>query len=130
MAAPALVGMTEAFCVAQASYAGRTMWCIFFDGCNAVTQSPGARLFGVPLSYFGVIHYLCVLGFAVLLAIDPLSLSLPYGVLAFTLIGVGYSAFSMVLQVRFMRAVCSYCVISALITVLLLAVELWHFRST
>jgi len=126
----ALVGMTDAFYVARASYTGQTMWCIFFDGCNAVAQSPYARLFGVPLSYFGVIYYLCVLSLAVLLAVDPFSRGLRYGVLAFTVIGVGYSAFSMVLQVRFIRAVCSYCLISAVITVLLLAVALWHFRRT
>lgn len=130
MAALALVGMTEAFYVARASYTGQTMWCIFFDGCNTVTQSPYACLFGVPLSYFGVIYYLCALGLAVLLAIDPFSRGLRYGVLAFTVMGVGYSAFSMVLQVSFIRAVCSYCAISALITVLLLAVSLWHFKRT
>ena len=126
----AMVGMAEAFYVARSSYTGQTMWCIFFDGCNAVTQSPYARLFGVPMSYFGVIYYLCSFGLAVLLAVDPFSRGLRYGVLAFTGIGVAYSAFSMVLQVRFIRAICSYCVISAVITVLLLAVALWHFRRT
>jgi uncharacterized membrane protein len=130
MAALALVGMTEAFYVARASYTRQTMWCIFFDGCNAVTRSPYARLFGVPLSYFGVIYYLCALGLAVLLAVDPFSHGLRYGILAFTVVGVGYSAFSMVLQVSFIRAICSYCLISAVITVLLLAVALWNFRRT
>ena len=130
MATLAMVGITEALYVARASYMGQTMWCIFFDGCNAVTQSPYARLFGVPMSYFGVIYYLCALGLAALFVVNPFLRGLRYGVLAFTVFGVGYSAFSMVLQVRFIRAICSYCVISAVITVLLLAVALWHLRRT
>jgi len=45
-------------------------------------------------------------------------------------VGVAYSAFSMFLQVRFIHALCSYCLITAVLTVLLLATAVWHVGRT
>jgi uncharacterized membrane protein len=124
------VGLCDAFYVAQASYTGREMVCILFDGCNVVAQSPHARVFGIPLSYLGVLYYLCAASLAVFLALDPASRRRRKAALLFAAAGVAYSAFAMVVQVRFIHALCSYCLISAVITVALLAMASWHFART
>jgi uncharacterized membrane protein len=83
-----VVGLADASYVAQASYTGRTMWCILFDGCNVVAQSPYARLFGIPLSFLGVVFYACSTGLSALLSYDPLWRRLRAGALIFSGIGV------------------------------------------
>lgn len=125
-----LLGLVDAFYVAQAAATGRTMYCILFDGCNTVTQSPYGRFYGVPLSFLGVVFYLCSVGLAALLTFDPLSRGLRVGALLLSGVGVGYSAFSMYLQTQYIRALCSYCLISAILTVLLLATAGWHLART
>jgi uncharacterized membrane protein len=125
-----LLGLVDAFYVAQAAATGRTMYCILFDGCNVVARSPYGRFYGAPLSFLGVIFYLCSIGLSGLLTFDPLSRGLRVGALILGGVGVGYSAFSMVLQVQYIHALCSYCLISAIITVLLLFAAGWHFART
>lgn len=125
-----LLGLVDALYVAQAAATGRTMYCILFDGCNVVTQSPYGRFYGAPLSFLGVVFYLCSIGLAGLLTFDPLSRGLRAGALMLSAVGVGYSAFSMVLQVRYIHALCSYCLISAILTILLLSTAVWHFART
>ena len=125
-----LLGLSDALYVAQAAATGRTMYCILFDGCNVVTQSPYGRFYGAPLSFLGVIFYLCSIGISGLLTFDPFSRGLRVGALILGAVGVGYSAFSMFLQIRYIHALCSYCLISAIITVLLLTTAASHFART
>jgi uncharacterized membrane protein len=96
------------------------LWCPIIDGCNAVAQSPYARIAGVPLSYLGLMFYLYMVGVAALLAYDPYSRGLRLGAVTYAALGVAYSMYGMYLQLSVIRAVCIYCFVSALITVLLL----------
>jgi uncharacterized membrane protein len=52
------------------------------DGCNIVAASPYARIFGMPLGYFGLVYYLYTFGIVALLALDPFSRGLRLGALA------------------------------------------------
>lgn len=130
MLALAVIGIADAFYVAQASYTGRALWCPIIEGCNTVVQSPYARIAGVPLSYFGLIFYLYMLGLAALLALDPLSRGLRLGAVLYAALGVSYSIYGSYIQLSAIRAVCVYCLISAVLTVLLLVAACWHLRAT
>jgi len=126
----ALIGIADAFYVARASYTGQALWCPIVEGCNAVAQSPYARIFGVPLPYFGLAFYVYMFGAAALLAFDPFSRGLRLGVVLYTALGVSYSIYGMYLQLALIHAVCIYCLISAVITVVLLISAFRHFRAT
>jgi uncharacterized membrane protein len=130
MLACALIGIADAFYVAQASYTGQPLWCAILEGCNTVVNSPYARIFGVPASYFGLTFYLYMFGFAALLAFDPFSRGLRFGALLYTAMGVSYSGYFAYVQLSAIRAVCLYCLISAVLTVLLFIAALRHFRAT
>lgn len=125
----ALVGIADAFYVAHGSYTGRSLWCPIVEGCNTVAQSPYARIFGVPLSYFGLVFYVYMFGLAALLVSDPFSRGLRLGALLYTAIGVFYSMYGMYLQLGAIQAVCIYCLISAVMTVLLLIAASRHFKA-
>jgi len=130
MLALAVIGIADAFYVAQASYTGQPLWCAIIDGCNTVVQSPYARIAGVPVSYIGLTFYGFMFGVAALLAFDPLSRGLRLGALVYAVAGVCYSGYFAYIQLSKIGAVCIYCVISGILTILLLIVAAWHFRAT
>jgi uncharacterized membrane protein len=124
-----LIGMTDAILVAHANYTGRSLYCPIIDGCNTVLNSPYSRVFGVPMSYFGFVYYLYMFGLAVRLAFEPLSRILCYRAVLYAGLGVASSAYFMYLQLGFVRDVCSYCVISAVVTFFLFLVAVWHLQA-
>jgi uncharacterized membrane protein len=129
MLALALIGIADALYVAQGSYTGQALWCPIIEGCNTVVNSPYARIFGVPLSYFGLVFYLHMFGLAALLAFDPLSRGLRLGALLYAVFGVGSSIAFMYIQLNFIQAVCIYCLFSAVTTLLLLMIAVWHLQA-
>lgn len=130
MLAFAFIGIADAFYDSYAIHAGQSLWCPPpIDGCNTVTNSPYARIFGVPLGYLGLIFYLHMFAFAALLAFDPFSRGLRLGVLLYAALGVFSSICFIYIQVTFIHAFCIYCLISAVLTLLLLVAALAHFRT-
>jgi Vitamin K epoxide reductase family len=126
----ALVGVADAFYVAHASYTGQPLRELIIEGANTVLNSPYARIFGMPLSYFGLVYYSYMFGLAALLAFDPSSRGLRFGALLYTAMGVLSSIYFMYIQLNFIQAVCVYCLFSAVTTLLLLIAALAHFKAT
>jgi uncharacterized membrane protein len=127
----ALVGIAVAFYDAYQLYNGQTLWCPPpINGCNEVANSPYARIYNLPVGYFGVVYYLYMFGLAALLAFDPLSRGLRFAALAYSALGVCFSIYFMYLQIGFIHAFCIYCLISAVTTLLLFIAALCHFRVT
>ena len=125
-----LIGIAAALYVAKGNYTGQPLWCPIIDGCNVVVNSPYSRVFGVPMSYFGFIYYLYMFALAARLAFEPFSSSLRFRAVLYAGVGAASSLYFMYLQLGFIRAVCIYCLISAVTTFLLLFAAIWHFQAT
>ena len=70
----ALVGFGVAFYDSYQIYNGQPLWCPPpIGGCNEVASSPYARIYNLPLGYFGTVYYFYMFGVAALLAFDPYS---------------------------------------------------------
>jgi uncharacterized membrane protein len=131
MLALALIGIFDASYDSYAIYTSQLLWCPPpIDGCNIVASSPYARIFGVPVGYFGVIFYLCMLALAVLLALDPFSRGLRLGTLLYAAMGLSFSTYFMYIQLNFIHAFCIYCLISGVLTLFFLVAALWHLGAT
>jgi uncharacterized membrane protein len=127
----ALVGLAVAYYDAHILYNGQQLWCPPpINGCNEVASSPYARIFNLPVGYFGVVYYLYMLCLAALLAYDPFSRGLRLAALIYSAIGVGFSIYFSYLQVTFIHAFCIYCLVSAITTLLLFIAAISHFRAT
>jgi uncharacterized membrane protein len=127
----AFIGIADAFYDSYAIYTGQLLWCPPpIDGCNTVANSPYARIFGVPLGYFGLVIYLHMFALAAILAFDPFSRGLRAGALLYAALGVFSSICFMYIQITFIHAFCIYCLISAILTLLLFIAALAHFRAT
>jgi uncharacterized membrane protein len=128
MIALALVGVAVAFYDSYSIYNGLALWCPPpINGCNEVAASPYARIFDLPVGYYGVVHYLYMLGLAALLAYDPSSRGLTVGAVLYAALGVAFSLYFMVLQIGYIKAFCIYCLVSAVTTVLLTVTAVWHW---
>jgi uncharacterized membrane protein len=125
-----IIGIADAAYVAHGNYAGAQLWCPILDGCNTVVNSPYSRVFGTPMSYFGFIYYLFMFGLAARLAYEPFSRSLRFRAILYAALGAISSVYFLYLQLGYIREVCSYCLISAVTSFLLLFAMLWHFQAT
>ena len=130
MLALTLIGIADAAYVARGNYNGAPLWCPILDGCNTVVNSPYSRVFGVPMSYFGFIYYVFMFGLAARIAFDPFSNSLRFRAILYAALGAVSSIYFMYLQLGFIHQICSYCLISAVTSLLLLLAALWHFQVT
>ena len=131
MLALALVGTSIAFYDAYALYNVQPLWCPPpINGCNEVANSPYARIFDLPVGYYGVVYYLYMFGLAALLAFEPFARALRLAALGYAALGVGFSIYFMILQVAFIHAFCIYCLVSAVTIFLLFIAALSHYRAT
>jgi uncharacterized membrane protein len=121
-------GIAAAVYVAHGNFTGTPLWCPILDGCNTVVNSPFSRIFGVPMSYFGFIYYVFMFGLAARLIYEPFSNTLRFRSVLYSALGALSSAYFIYLQLGFIRAICTYCLISAATSFLLLLAALWHYQ--
>lgn len=121
-----LLGFINASYLFLTSYYGESPVCNFTSGCDVVAASPHSKIFGVPLSLLGAFFYLISIGFAswALSARDPLQ---RYYILAVSLLGAASSVYFLYLQAFVIQAWCEYCLFSAFVTFVLLALSSWYF---
>ncbi len=126
----ALIGLGDALYLSYYQHLGIVPGCAL-TGCEQVLTSAYSKFQGVPLSYLGLVFYVYMLALAVLLAFDPTSKGLRLGVLLYTGVGLGLSlVFEFVIQIGIIHAICQYCLISAITTLALFCLSVWHFRAT
>lgn len=113
----AFCGLADSAYLAQHELDGSPLICAVqnLDGCNTVANSPYSRLFGMPLAEYGVAFYgvLFVLAALELVLFDRLLRRILQGV---AIIGVLSSLYFTSVQVYFIGSFCTYCAVSAVIT--------------
>ena len=126
----ALAGLSAATYVFVAHSLGYELFCPFATGCDAVQRSPYAVLFGLSVSFLGM------LGFAayVLLALTGLGFSAATrgalrALLVLSVVEVTFTSYMAYLQVSVIRAICSWCMFSAAVTVALAALVVSAIRT-
>lgn len=104
--------------------------CLVLNGCEKVLTSEYSSVFGVTLAHIGLVYYVYFLALAILLSMDPYSKALRMGTLAYATIGLLFSIYFEWFQWSVIGALCQYCAISALVTLILFGLSVWHWRST
>ncbi len=127
--AASFIGIGVTLYLSYYHFLGLTPECAV-GGCEIVLNSTYSAFLGIPLSYLGLVYYVYMLGLAVLLAIDPYSKGLRFGMLMYATIGLLCSIGFELLQYFVIHAMCLYCAISALATLILFGLAVWHWKST
>ena len=125
----ALVGIGVTLYLSYFAFLNTVPGCAI-GGCEAVLTSEYAKFFGVPLAYLGLVYYVYMLGLALLLVLEPNSRALAWAGLLYAGVGLLLSVyFEFYIQAYLIGAMCLYCGISAVVTLALFAIALWHVRS-
>lgn len=118
-----LLGVVDSWYLAESAMTDTSLICDIdgLDGCNVVAQSPYAQFLGVPLGVYGVGFYtLAFIGVFVLVYAPRRLYYLLY--LAFSIVGALLSLVFLGIQLFLIQATCIYCLASALLTFLMVAV--------
>ncbi|HVL25017.1 MAG TPA: vitamin K epoxide reductase family protein [Thermomicrobiales bacterium] len=92
--------------------------------CEIVQSSTYAKMFGIPIALFGLAMYLAVLALLLVRRARPhLADTATMAIFAVLMAGAIYAAYLTYLEIWVIEAICQWCVVSAIITVLLLLVE-------
>jgi len=128
IAALAFVGMVDATYVALHSSRGFLLPCGLAGGCDQVLNSAYAAVLGIPVAWLGMGFYLTTAGCA-LFALSGFegALRLSFGLVC---LGLGFTAYLLYLQAAVIRAFCDYCLLSALLVILIFALHLWSRRHS
>ena len=118
-----LIGLIVAAYLSYIEISSANAICGPVGDCNAVQRSPYARLFGVfPIGVLGALGYLGILAAWLWgnFRSDRLSRTMPMVIFGMTLFGVVFSLYLTYLEPFVIKAVCIWCITSAVIITLLM----------
>lgn len=125
IAGVALVGLGIAAYLTYVHYRGIHVLCLANGGCETVQSSHYAKLAGVPVALLGLIGYAGILVSLLL----PLELGVAGGAVL-AMIGFGFSAYLTYREVFTIKAICQWCVASAVLMTVLLGLTLFRALRT
>ena len=127
MACLALVGLADAIYLTVQHVTGQSVRCTIVSGCSEVLSSEYASIKGIPLALIGAVAYFTVFSLATLAAFRyPL-----VGKLLAVVVGLMFvtTLWLLYLQAFVIRSFCQYCLLSALVTIVLSILLVLTFRT-
>lgn len=119
------LGLLDSVYLTWVKVANRYALCGPIGDCESVNSSQYSEIYGIPIALLGAGAYLVI---ALLLLLEARGgFWLEYGpslVFGLSLAGVLYSAYLTYIEVAVLKAICPYCVVSAIILVLLMVLSL------
>ena len=105
-------------------------WCAGMGDCATVNSSVYSEIFGIPIAVFGLVVYLAVLGISVLEVRKPSEkVWLALVTFGLSLVGAVYSGWLTYVEVVILRAICPFCIASAIIISAILAVSVLRVQK-
>lgn len=121
----ALLGTSVSIYLTIVHYDEAALICGVGD-CSTVQNSRYAEVAGVPIAVFGMLMYATILGLAIYRWRHPATVhsdTLTSVAFAIALAGAGYAAYLTWLEIAVIKAICQWCVVSALLTLGILLAE-------
>ena len=126
MIAAAAIGLIDSIYLLVIKITDNKALCLQGVGdCYGVNSSVYSEIFGIPVSVFGIGAYLLILALIGFEKFSPNheTISL-YSVFGITLAGLLYSIYLTYIELFVLKAVCPFCVVSALVMLLLFALAI------
>lgn len=119
----AIAGVAVAGFLSYVHYNVGALVCGIGD-CQIVQSSRYSEMFGIPIAIYGLLMYVSIIVLIIvrstMIEIEDLANT---AILVLLIAGTIYAAYLTYLEIEVIRAICQWCVISAIITVFLLIVE-------
>lgn len=124
-----LIGLIDSIYLTWIKLADQTASCAGIGDCEAVNTSRYSEVMGIPIALLGAGGFLLIL---LLLWLDRPgsagSETSRFALFGVTLAGTVYSAYLTYIEIAVIRAVCPFCVVSAVAMALLFALSLVRLR--
>ena len=124
------LGLVDALYLSWIKLTGTTASCAGIGDCESVNNSRYAVVAGIPITLLGSAAYLAIL---VLLFLDGSRADwrdqLRLGVFGIALVGTLYSAYLTYVELAVLKAVCPFCVVSAVAMTILLLLSIVRLRE-
>lgn len=111
-------GFVDATYLTTQHYLGLPVACSILKGCEQVTTSPYSLIFGIPVALLGSVFYLTVLILSVIY-LDSKKIKFLNLITKITPVGFLASLYFVYLQIFVIKAICLYCLGSAVTSTLL-----------
>ncbi len=124
-----LLGFLDAVYLTIQHYNNGILPCYIFTGCDKVTNSSYSIIAGIPVSLLGAIYYLTILIVVVLYLDSGIKKALRV-LMSLPIVGFLATLWFLFLQLFFIKAICFYCVISAVTSTALFILAMWLKKIT
>lgn len=121
------IGFLDAAYLTIQHYQAGIIPCVGFTGCEQVTTSKYATLWNVPIALFGAVYYLIILLSAIFF-VDTKNRKALLILSFLPMAGFAASLVLVYLQIFVIKALCTYCVVSALSSTILFILGLKLIR--
>jgi uncharacterized membrane protein len=120
----ALLGVAVAFYLTLVHYDEELLVCGVTSGCKTVQSSKYSELAGTPVALYGLAMYLSLLAFGIARWIRPrFASNATLAAAGIALVGALYALYLTYVELFVIDAICQWCVISAILTILLCIIE-------
>jgi len=127
----AIVGLVDSIYLAWIKVADKTAACSNIGDCDAVNNSQYSEIAGIPIALLGAGAYLLILALLVLDQRWPeQTVNMRLGIFGLSLSGTLYSVYLTYLEIAVLRAICPFCVVSAIAIFVILIAGLLRLRSS
>ncbi len=121
----AAIGFIDALYLSWVKLAHTEVFCGGSSNCSTVNSSRYAEIYGIPIAFLGLGAYIVIL---ILLSLEGRNNSwkelFPLVIFGMSLIGSLYSIYLTYVEIAVIKAVCPYCVVSAVMMLFLLVVSI------
>ena len=117
----ALIGFSDATYLTVKHIYQADAGCLLSDGCDAVLKSEFATFMGIPLAYMGLVYYLLIV-IGITAFHQTQKSDILKGLFLLNLSGFAFSLWVVYLQAFVLNSYCTWCLISAGVTTLLLSI--------
>ncbi len=116
-----VVGIADSIYLTVLKVSNNKTLCIQGVGdCWSVNTSRYSEIAGVPIAVLGLLAYLFIFAMLLLEERNPvIKLYSPYALFGVTLIGVIYSGYLTYIEIAVIKAICPFCVVSAIAMLIL-----------
>lgn len=119
------IGFLDSAYLAWVKLTHNEAYCGVLGDCQTVNTSPYSEIGGIPIALLGMGAYFFIFGLLYLESRgDYWEENAPIWVFGLTLVGVIYSAYLTYIEIAVLRAICPYCVVSAVIMLILFSISI------
>ncbi len=127
----AIVGLVDSIYLTWIKLADKTAACSNIGDCEAVNNSQYSEIGGIPIALLGAGAFLLILILLVLEQRWPeQTVNMRLGIFGLSLTGTLYSGYLTYLEIAVLRAICPFCVVSAIAIFVILTAGLVRLRSS